>query len=243
MIARIALTIAVLLTFPAMAQELRVDVSQETIKVTTGFDGANITVFGTQSDAGDLVLVVEGPMRAFTVREKDRRLGLWTNVEARTFPEVPSFYEIATVVPLKDIAHVDVLRENNIGIENLTLRERRGSNSARVQRYRKALVQSLQDKHLYADDRNAITMVSPSLFKAEFALPAVVTSGRYGVYAYLFRDGKIIGHDQVRFEVQPEGISADIKRMSQNDRLLYGIFAVIMAMTAGWLATVLLKRD
>lgn len=232
-----------LMATPTLAQELRVDVSQEVIKVTTGFDGAQITVFGTQDVPGDIVLVIEGPTRSFTVREKDRRLGLWTNVEARTFPEVPSFYEVASVIPLKEIADIDVLRENNLGIENLTLRERRGSNSARVQRYRKALVQSLQAKHLYADQENAITLVSPQLFKAQFDLPAVVTPGRYGVYAYLFADGKIIGHDQVRFEVQPEGFSADIKRLAQDQRFLYGLFCVVMAMTAGWLATVLLKRD
>lgn len=104
-------------------------------------------------------------------------------------------------------------------------------------------MESLQDKHLYVDGSNPITYISPQLFKAQFDLPAVVTPGRYGVYAYLFSEGKIIGHDQVRFEVQPEGFSADIKRMAQQQRLLYGFFCVIMAMTAGWLATVLLKRD
>lgn len=243
MIRALIFTLAMCVSTSAFAQDLRVDVSQDVIQVTTGFDGASITVFGMQEGEGDVVLVVEGPAKSFTVREKDRRLGLWTNVEARTFPDVPSFYEVASAVPIKDIATVDILRENNIGVDNLILRERRGSNSARVQRYRRALITTLQDKQLYVDDRNPITHISPQLFKAQFDLPAVVTPGRYGVYAYLFAEGKIIGHDQVRFEVQPEGFSADIKRMAQQQRLLYGLFAVIMAMTAGWLATVLLKRD
>lgn len=227
----------------AMADDIRVDVSQEVIKVTTGFDGATLTVFGVNQSDGDVVLVVEGPQKDFTVSEKGRRLGLWTNVDARTFVDVPTYYEVASTTPINDIAARDVLQEYGIGIENLTLRERRGATTARVTRYRRALIKQFQNSGLYITGQHGITQVSESLFKTQFVFPDKVTPGRYGVYAYLFKDGHIVGHDQVRFEILPEGLSADIKRVSQDNRFLYGLFAVMMAMFSGWLATVLLKRD
>lgn len=229
----------------ARAEGIRVDVSQDVIKVTTGFDGATLTVFGvSDKGAGDVVLVVEGPQKTFIVREKGRRLGLWTNVSSRSFVNVPTYYEVASSTALKDIAHRDVLREYGIGVDNLILREKRSGNTARIMRYRRALIKHMQDKGLYiTGQNNSITQVSPSLFKTEFVFPDKVTPGRYGVYAYLFNEGQLIGHDQVRFEVLPEGLSADIMRASQDNRVVYGFFAVMMALSAGWLATVLLKRD
>ena len=53
------------------------------------------------SSAGDLdvVVTIASPRTPVTVRRKDKRLGIWVNVEAFDVDLAPSFYAVATTGP------------------------------------------------------------------------------------------------------------------------------------------------
>lgn len=244
MLRRLLISTALLLALAAPAHAaMKVDVSEDNIQVTTGFNGTSITVFGTQEGSGDVIIIVEGPTKDFTVRKKGRTLGLWTNVDSREFNNMPGYYEIAASNALSMIAGPEVLSQHRIGIDNLPPLDMRLSNSVRTQAFRAAFLKGQAQRHLYVLDTRPLKYVSPSLFKARFTLPAEVPSGRYTVSAYLFNEGQLIQQDRSGFDVKPVGLSADMRRFAHNQSFLYGFFAVVIAIIAGWLATVLLKRD
>lgn len=232
------------LLMPHTASAMAIDVSDESIRVTTGFTGATLTVFGTQDKPGAVIIVVEGPKRSMTVRKKTSVMGLWTNTDSRKFMDVPVFYEVAASGPLDTITTVDVLRQNRIGLDNLAILPSRGNaTDSGTQDFSKALFEMQIKKHLLVRDVAPLAYPGPMLFKARFTLPALVPPGEYKVSAYLFQSGQIIEQDASNFVIVPEGLSAKLRKFATQNGLLYGIGGMLMALFAGWLATVLLKRE
>ncbi len=237
------LTAALVLGFAGNAAAMAIDVSDDTIRVTTGFTGAGITVFGAQEKAGNVIIVVEGPPKTIKVSKKSRVLGMWTNTDSREYKNIPAFYEVAASGPLTVAAQPEVLRAKRIGLDNLSIVPARKADDPDSPAFTKALIEMQQRSHLFVQDIAPLTYPGPQLFKARFNVPATVPPGTYTVSAYLFENGQVVEQDSGSFVVVPEGLSADLRRFATQNGLLYGLCGVLMAMLAGWLATVLLKRD
>lgn len=243
---KVLLTLAFVLSFatPNVAAAMAIDVSSDVIRVTTGFTGATITVFGTQEQPGDVVIVVEGPPRNATVRKKNRVAGLWTNTDSRNFINVPSFYEMASATTLDKIAAPELLKQKRIGLENLSVvRLKGGKMDATTTEFVAALFQEQSKMKLFVPEAQPLFYPGPNLFKTQFSIPAIVAPGQYRVSAYLFSNGQIMEEDTANFVVVPEGLSAELRVFATENGLLYGLTGMFMALMAGWLATVLLKRD
>ena len=220
---------------PLPARAMDIDVSSKTIQITTGFTGAQVAVFGTKEADGALAIVIEGPRRTMTVRKKGRLLGVWTNTSSTQFADMPSYYDIAADAPLNALAAPDILADLDLGVQNLIDAAQAGPFADALQRIQKK-------NHLYAENGVQIERSGISLFKAVFTLPALVSPGTYHVKAYLFTDGHVAESDSPSFNVVPVGLSAELHGFARDHSFLYGVCGVIMALGAGWLATVLLKR-
>lgn len=234
------LALTVLATGTARAA-LSIDVSSPLIKVTTGFNGSSITVFGTQDVQGALVILVEGPSKPMTIRKKSPVFGLWTYTDSRRFANLPVYYETAASAPIDRIAAEDVLRSHRIGLTNLLAAPDNDDDGSAA--FSAALVRLQQKKGVYVEEVKTIDYISPSLFKAVFDIPPIVRAGTYKVSAFLFQDGQLVEQASVPFDVAHEGLSADMRRFATKYSFIYGLAGVLMAMFAGWLATVLLKRE
>lgn len=221
---------------------IAIDVSQDDVAVTTGFDGATVTVFGVQDQPGQIAIVVEGPPRTMVIRKKERVLGLWTYTQSQTFHDIPSYYEVASSVPLQTLARENALMENHIGLDYLDFIDM-PNNEDTTAPFQEVLFQLQQTRGHFVLEPQPVTYRSPHLFKGQFTLPTTVIPGRYTVRTYLFRDGVLIDQAHTGFEVRPYGLSASLRHFAFNNGLLYGLTGVILAMMAGFLATVLLKRD
>ncbi len=90
-----ALTV-ILLAAPAQAQSLVVDLSEHRVAITAGFSGAEVLAFGAVDEPGDVVVVMRGPLRPFTMHRKTRIAGIWINTASMTFDQAPSFYAVAS---------------------------------------------------------------------------------------------------------------------------------------------------
>src|SRR5271155_5038835 len=88
-----------LLPLAASAKPLVADLSQYRIEIDSSFTGTRLLLFGSRNDIGDIVIVVRGPERKFTVRRKERIAGVWMNHRERHFDDVPAYYAIATSKP------------------------------------------------------------------------------------------------------------------------------------------------
>lgn len=241
---------------PAQSEQLVTDLSEHLIKVESTFTGAKILLFGAieadnrfvRSLAKDVVVVVRGPTENLTARRKDHIAGIWMNYGAQTFDNIPSYYAVVSTRRLKAIAPVEILKRYEIGPNNLRFDQSKTSkgvqaSKAEILKFKKAVIKLKKQDELFVEDPGGVRFLGNTLFRATVELPANVKVGNYSADVYLFRDGKLIHVQNSPLYISKSGFERFIFNMAQNQPMLYGVLAVIIALLSGWLAAVIFRKS
>jgi uncharacterized protein (TIGR02186 family) len=239
---------------PTAAERLVVSLSNHRVAVTSSFVGEDLVLFGTiEPDAGqtaqrsyDLVVTVTGPRETLRTRRKERVLGIWVNVDSREFVRAPSYLTILSNRPVADIAHQDVLRRLQIGLDNFLLPQRIGPDVADTVRddpFRVAFVRLETQQGLYRESGAAVTFLTPTVFRAAIPLPANVPTGSYAIDVKLFANGAMIAGTTSALEVIKIGVEQYAAEAAVDHGFLYGLAVALMALLIGWFGSVVFRRD
>ena len=256
---RLALTVVMLLIAgglePAAAERLVVSLSNHRVAVTSNFTGEDLVLFGTvEPDAGKtalrsaygLVVTVTGPRHTLRTRRKERMLGIWVNIDSREFVRAPSYLAILSNRPVTEIAHQDVLRRLQIGLDNFLLPQRIGPDIADTVRddpFRVAFVRLETQHGLYRESSTAVTFLTPTVFRAAIPLPADVPTGNYAIDVKLFANGMPVASTNSALEVIKTGVEQYVADAATDYGLLYGLATALMALVIGWFGSVVFRRD
>ena len=95
--------IFLLFTAPLHAEEIVLGMDNDTIAITTNFDGSSILIFGAvkrqtpiPDDPLEVIVTVAGPNEQLEVRRMARQFGIWANSDKIQVDAAPSFYAVAT---------------------------------------------------------------------------------------------------------------------------------------------------
>jgi uncharacterized protein (TIGR02186 family) len=228
----------------AQAQTLVADLSNHLVRITAGFTGAEVLLFGATDGQSDVIVVVRGPDETAIVRRKSRIAGIWVNAERMIFPRMPSFYHVAASRPLQAVAQADVLASEAIGAENLRFEPtgRAASNPAKVADYGAAFLRTKRQAKLYQSDVGTVRFLGDRLFRTTVRLPANVPTGTYNVQVFQLREGRVINTTATPLIVGKDGVGADVYEFAHRHAAAYGIIAIIVALMAGWLTGVLFRK-
>jgi uncharacterized protein (TIGR02186 family) len=235
---------------PALGQELVTDMSSTGIELRHSFTGATLTLFGAikssprdlDQTAYDVVLVVKGAPRAFTVRKKERVLGIWVNAKALTFAAAPGYYSVASTRPLAEIANPPILAALKIGAQHHFTGPSREISADELEAFIAGFIENRRRAGLYRSGDDRMEIRSGTLFKADFFFPSNVPSGAYEATAYLFRKGRMLSETHEVITVGTIGFERTIFTLAYQYPALYGLLAVILAIGFGWAATVVIQK-
>jgi len=235
-------------TVPASPPDVAVALTEEEVRVTSGFTGARLLIYGVAPGfrpGDDLVVVLRGPSQPVTVMRKERIAGLWLNTQPATFAGAPSYYAAASTRPLSQIAPPDVLRRLGASAEYVPLRTS-GAESSEVapmiSEYRRAIIRLKANKGLYRNEAGEVRLQEANLFRAEVRLPAQAPVGLYEAQVILFRNGAPAAISETTLAVQKAGLGEAVYDLAHNRPFLYGLLAVAAALLAGWGAAALFSR-
>lgn len=225
-------------------QQLVADLSDHEVAITTGFTGAELLLFGAIEGEGQIVVVVTGPRQTMTVREKERIAGIWINTDSMTFQNVPSFYAVAATGSLDEIDPY-VRSRQEMGLDHLNLRAigvEPGTPIEAVRAFREGLIRNHVRHGLYAAGTGKIAVQSGRLFRTWVSFPANVVTGIYSVSVYYMRDGSPVHAQTTPLRVSKTGVGAYVFRFAHTNAAAYGVFAIVVAILAGWLAAVIFRK-
>jgi uncharacterized protein (TIGR02186 family) len=255
---RAAALLATLLAFaatPAMAERLIISLSNHRVMVTSSYTGVDLVLFGSverdqatvaRRSGYDVVVTVTGPRDSERTRRKGRVAGIWVNVDSRTFVNVPGYLAVLSSKPAEAIADADTQRRLQIGFDDIILPQRIGPDVADVVKedpFRKAFVRLKEEQGLYVERENAVTFLTPTLFRADVPMPANVPFGIYEVDVKLFADGAMIAQTNTALEVIKVGFEQFVADAARDHSLLYGLATAMLALLTGWFASVVFRRD
>ena len=218
------------------------DLSEHLIAVTTGFTGTDVLLFGTANEPGDIALVVRGPAESVTLRRKERIAGVWLNGAGATFVDVPGFYAYAGTEGVATSVPETLMKRHQIGPENLRLEVEDSDRVEAPATFRAALIEQMRILELFPRKIEPITVLAGQLFRATIRFPANVPTGAYRVEILFFRDGEIVSAQSTPLTVSKIGFGADVFDFANRYAAVYGIIAVFVAATAGWLASVVFRK-
>ncbi|ABD86313.1 TIGR02186 family protein [Rhodopseudomonas palustris] len=239
----------------ARAEQLIVSISNTRITVTPSYSGGELVLFGSiekdaetpaERTAYDLVVTVRGPRADMVTRRKERKLGIWVNADSRQFLMVPSYLAVFANKPLEAIASPEVLRRQQLGLNNILLTQRVGPDFADVvpnDAFRSAFVRLRSEHGLYREETSAVTFLTPTLFRTGIPLPAEVPIGSYQVEIKVFAGGALVTKTDTSFEIVKVGFEQFVASTARQNGLAYGLVTALMALLTGWMASVVFRRD
>lgn len=248
-----------LLALPLSAQEAErpepperivAGLSRDDVDITTNFDGSDIIIYGAikretpipPGEPLDVIVTVEGPARAITVRHKERRFGVWVNTGRVGIGAAPSFYVVATTRPLGRILNPKDDQRFRISIP-LAMRAFSGqADVPDVVPYTEAFVRLRRHADLYRQDDGAVLLAQQTLFRADVRLPANLIEGFYSTRIFLLRDGLVTDSFRAPIEVRKVGLERWLYRLALDQPFLYGIMSLAIAVAAGWGASAAFRQ-
>jgi uncharacterized protein (TIGR02186 family) len=242
---------------PAVAERLVTSISRHQVLVNSSFTGTSIVLFGTVEPdspaaarrhvAGyDIVVTVTGPKQGVVARRKERVLGIWINVAARTFVNVPSYLAVLGTKPFEAMASPETLRRQQVGLDNMVLPQQIGPDLGDValdDPFRTNFIRLKMEHRLYLQQDNGVTLLTPAVFRAGIPLPAETPVGNYDVEVKVFSDGSVLTRNNSAFEIVKVGFEQFVAHSARAHGLLYGLATAMMAIITGWFASVVFRRD
>jgi len=218
------------------------DLSSDSISINTGFNGAELLLFGSFDglEDDDLVISVEGPKADTIIYKKEYVSGIWINRENVTFENVPSFYYTVYSNTNMDLENLTLLKREKIGIANLELKSIKELHSEKLNVWRNSLERRMRKRGMWVLKKGrgpeSIEIKKNKLFRAPVIIPATVLPGEYKVSIFLLRNGKILSKETTKISIQKTGLEARIYNFAHEHSMLYGVFAVLLALCAGYIA-------
>ena len=227
---------AVLTANLAPAREIAADLSSHQIQITAGFDGAELLLFGHDARAGSVIVIVRGPPKAVSVRQKERVAGIWMNQSAVTFSQAPGFYYVAVTDDLRKDGTLEAIMSGaGLGTRYLGLRQdNNAADSKQIEAFRSALIEIMARSALYAREPGAITMRPDGLFRTTVPFPSTTPVDAYTVTVYHVEGGTPVAGATTPLLVNKAGFGAWLYDFAHDEPALYGVVAILVALGAGW---------
>jgi uncharacterized protein (TIGR02186 family) len=248
----VAAALILLAAVPARGERLVASLSTHVVQITSSFNGVELVLFGVvESDSPndelrtsyDIVATATGPTETVVTRRKQRIFGIWVNAASRTFKNVPTYVSVMSNRPFDAIADPDTLRRERIGVARVVLPPANEAEEAPDDPFREALLRIKRESGFYRETTDGVTFVTPTLYRASILLPAEAQTGNYEVAVKLFADGAMIARASSPFEIDTVGFERFIAFSATDHGILYGLATVLIAVMAGWLASIVFRRD
>jgi uncharacterized protein (TIGR02186 family) len=237
---------------PLRCERLVVSLSTHRVLINSSFTGVDLVLFGTvEREPGrdpppagyDIVATITGPREDMVARRKGRVLGIWVNVESRTFVDAPTYLAVLSNRLLTAIASPQVLHRLKIGLGQFPLQGSEAGGAPEDDAFRTAFIEFNRQHGVYREETNGIAFLTPDLFRATIKLPGGVPVGTYDVDVKLFAAGALLAQQDTTLETVKVGFEQLVASAAHEHGALYGLVTVLLALLTGWFGSVLFRRD
>jgi hypothetical protein len=263
---RPALTLLLLLVaaLPAAGQDQPPDARVETRRVTISltFSGQDVFLFGRVMPGTQRMLaVMEGPPADEVRLMEQGRVGpFWLGVRQYRLTAVPGVYlvnasdslcdgSVTCARPVALAARNDLPTSAGLMVGRDAIRARAhvaalsGSLApGEAERVLDGFWQLQARRDLYVIRGYAIRMNPDGVFYHRFALPTQAPEGKYRITTYFLAGDRMLGTAENQLFLRKSGLLAWLSRLAERQAFTYGLFTVLIALTAGWLAGTIFKR-
>jgi uncharacterized protein (TIGR02186 family) len=243
--------LAVLLLFVSAGMasaQLTATANHDHISVDFFYHGSTISVRGVSDPSTDLIIKVTSEDGTQTLRKKGKVGGfLWMNVGELEVEHVPKVYFLHSTRNIEDILNRDEMDKYVIGYPALEKYVKMNtSDEAQKERWFNEFVKFKESSNLYATSAGKISLVDKDNEQDYYILtewPYQAPPGKYTVTVYAVKDKKVIETATSDVLVEQVGMVKSFANMAKNNAALYGIIAILAALTAGFGVGLIFRKN
>lgn len=233
---------ALFLAHPTWAEEVVLGLSSDQVSIDTNFDGSEILIFGAvkrDKPAPDeprlqVIVTVSGPSEPVMVRRKEKRFGIWVNVDAVEVDHAPSFYAVSTSTILGLSLSETEDQRHRVSIPRAIRSVGAPMNITDAESFSEALIRIKSASNQYQLNEGTVSVDEQTLFRTAIKLPAALTEGDYKTRIFLTRGGEVVANYETSIFVRKVGMERWLFRLSRENAFIYGLMSLAIAIAAGW---------
>jgi hypothetical protein len=222
---------------------LRVDPQE--IPISLFYSGASIQVTGVSRGTPNLALLCTGETRTVELKEKQQLWGLlWVSAGDITFHDTPSLYSL--ISSKSNSIPMSAWTSAGLGLAALEAQIVPQKGEERLHRCFSEFIKLKRHEGLYSTQEEGLE-VHPlgeewQEFSTRIFFPPAAGPGTYRFHLMGYDQGKAVELAEGAVSVRLAGTAAFIRSLSQEHGLIYGIFAVLVALGAGLLTGLVFGR-
>ena len=224
---------------PTPGVPVSVKVADSVIRVTPRYEGELVPVAGTAPRGCDVVVTLTSGRTTVYGARKGKVGAFWLSVGRVRFDGVPQMYEVRSTAPLDEIVDAADQVKYVLGLRGL-----KASLAAQADTGRDLYVDELilirRRGRLFSFREGAVERQGET-FRTTLYWPPGGPPGRYVVDAYAVSAGKVVGSAATAVDVRVVGVEAWVRDLARKHGVLYGLFAVGLAVVAGLAASLAFK--
>ncbi len=223
-------------------EEVVLGLSQNRVAITADFDGSEILIFGAvkretpipRDEPLEVIITVSGPSSPVMVRRKEKKLGIWVNVDSVLVDSAPSFYAVATSGPFDSVLSDTEDLRHRVSIERAIRSVGAAMNIRGAQEFADAVVRIREEDGLYSLRPSTVAVDEQTLFRTAIEMPSNLTEGAYTTRVLLTRGREVVSAFETEIDVRKVGLERFLYALSRKKPFVYGIMSLVIAVLAGW---------
>lgn len=248
---RAALLLALLLALPALGHGyVTKDLPPERVDISLTYNGKDIFFAGEAPREADIYIKVSGGSGdKIELSEKGKVGVFWMTTRRAVVEGMP---RLLLIYSTSDISALPKGLQDELGIDEAYSQLR---SEARVmeegeakmeikgeerERFIEGLIRIKEGQGLYAVKEGAVDMRGDR-YEAVLHIPPTASVGSEMVDVYIVKGGEILEYQRRALIIENAGIGGWLTEMAEESSLLYGLLAVMVALSAGLTVGVLFK--
>lgn len=236
----------------AVAADLVVKDSPDTVQVSLTYSGEAVKIFGAVPEDSDVLIKVTGPEDKVKLSKKGKVGIFWMNVRQVEVEAFPSMYIISSSSKISQLLSEKLQKDLRIDPTYSTISEKAvvkekledkviDITGADKKEFIDGLIKIKEEQELYKLKEGDITVVEGKLFDSVIFISSKATPGDYKVDVYAIKNGNVVAHDTSTITVKNVGIGGWLTETAVSNGVLYGAIAVCIALIAGTLVGLIFR--
>lgn len=230
---------------PNRAQAVSCQVSPSIIPITMGYHGMPLEIKGDSAPGDDVIVKITSAPADIHLKYKGKAGGIfWMKLGTLTFKEIPGTYLVSTSASIDKVLSPAALEQNGIGIAALQKKATIEVEHGEIPEgdWFTQFFEFKQHENNYAIKEGNVQVNPAGGFTLTLDWPYQAQPGDFTVEVITAKNGQVTGRAETALKVEMTGMVATISNMASNNRAVYGIIAIVVALTVGFAVGNIFKK-
>lgn len=220
--------------------------SPASIDISLFYHGLPVEISGQGQPGHDVIVTVTAAPKAMHLRYKGKAAGIfWMKLGTLIFDNLPGTYLAASSGPLDKV--LDKAAQDKEGAGFAALKKRAVIKAEEGEElpagdWFQEFIDFKQQEKLYAFKEGGVKVEADGSYHYTLNWPFQASPGKYTVETLTAKNGQVTGRSQTEIRVQMTGVVAKLAKMASDNRAVYGILAILVALAAGFGVGLIFKK-